>query len=112
MVAPTDHVSVLVLLLNGDVDHKSVGGGTMPMMLIGLEEDTISWANDLHGTTATLTATHTLDDVDRLSRGMRMPSRAGARREVDARRRQPERPVGLSHGVDKNVAREPVLGTL
>ena len=58
----------------------------VPVLLAGLEEDAVAWADQLDRPAAALADADTFEHPDRLSVRMRMPGGAGAGREVDAAR--------------------------
>src|SRR4051812_30836240 len=82
VLAPGDRTSALVVLLHGDVDHEAVGGGAVPVVLAGLEEDAVTGPDDLDGASFALAAADALGDEDRLAVGVGVPGGAGAGREV------------------------------
>jgi hypothetical protein len=57
--------------------HESVGRGAVPVILSWFEEDAIAGPDDLDWAAA-LAATDSLQDVDRLAVGVRVPGRSGA----------------------------------
>ena len=58
--------------------HESVGRGAVPVILSWFEEDAIAGPDDLDRAAAALAATDSLQDVDRLAVGVRVPGRSGA----------------------------------
>src|SRR3954451_10134815 len=83
LVAPVGGDVVVVDLVEGEVDHEAVGRGAVPVVLVGLEEDTVAGADDLDGAAAPLDAPDALGDVDGLPERVRVPRGPCARGEVD-----------------------------
>src|SRR3954449_400980 len=83
VLAPGDGAARLVVLLHGDVGHEAVGGGAVPVVLAGLEEDAVAGPDDLDRAALALAEAGTLGDVDGLAVRMGVPRRARSRREVD-----------------------------
>src|SRR3954462_5783562 len=88
VLAPRDGAARLVVLLHGDVGHEAVGGGAVPVVLTGLEEDPVTRPELLDRPAVALAEPDALGDEDRLTVGMGVPSRPRARREVDERCRE------------------------
>jgi len=82
------------------------------MVLSRLEEDSVAGADLLDRAALALAAADALGDEDRLAERVRVPGRAGARGEVDARRGGAGRCFGHRDGIDVDVAGEPVLRAL
>src|SRR5437588_530598 len=49
VLTPGDGAAVLVVLLHGDMDHEPIGGGAVPVVLFGLEEDAVAGMDLLDG---------------------------------------------------------------
>ncbi len=88
--------------------HEAVGGGAVPVVFAGLEENAVTGADDLDLRTAALDATDALEDVDGLPARVGVPSGAGAGREVDVGGLQAGRLRRHGDGVDVDRAGEPV----
>ena len=58
----------VVAFVDGEVDHEPVGGGAVPVLLVGLEEDAVAGADDLDGSAAALAQADALGDEDGLAR--------------------------------------------
>jgi hypothetical protein len=54
VLAPRHWRAGLVVLRHGNVGHEAVGGDAVPVVLAGLEEDAVTGADDLDGTTLAL----------------------------------------------------------
>src|SRR5262245_15724282 len=78
----------LVDLEHREVGHEAVGGGAVPVVLAGLEENAVAGVDLLDRSAAALAPADALGDVDGLAVGVGVPGRAGARREVDVARAQ------------------------
>jgi hypothetical protein len=47
VLAPGDGAARVVGLLHRDVGHEALGGGAVPVVLVGLEEDAVAGADNL-----------------------------------------------------------------
>src|SRR5215207_2290974 len=56
------------------VGHEAVGGGSVPVVLAGLEEHPVVWADDLDLSAVELAEADALGDVDGLAVGVGVPS--------------------------------------
>ena len=75
---PVDDVVLLVRLVDREVDHEPAGSGAVPMLLVGLEEDAVTGADDLDGPDAALAEAHAFGDEHRLAERVPVPMRPGA----------------------------------
>src|SRR5512132_332225 len=82
LVAPVGGDVVVVDLVEREMDHEAVGGGAVPVVLVGLEEDAVAGTDDLDRAAAALAEPDALRDVDRLAKRVRVPRGPRARREV------------------------------
>ena len=96
VLAPGRAVAVVVHLEHREVGHEAVGRGAVPVLLAGLEEDAVAGTDDLDRPAAALATADALGDEDRLAVGMGVPGGPGARREVNAARRQARGPDGAA----------------
>src|SRR3954465_2774253 len=112
MLAPRDRAARVVVLLHGEVDHEAVGGGAVPVVLAGLEEDAVAGADLFDRAAFALAEADTLGDEDRLSVRVGGPGGARAGREVHEGGGEGRGPRGRGDGVDVDVAGEPVGGAL
>src|SRR4051812_10671299 len=112
MLAPRDRAARVVVLLHGEVDHEAVGGGAVPVVLAGLEEDAVAGADLFNRAAFALAAADALGDVDRLAVRVGVPGGARTGREVHERGGEGRRRFGRGDRVDVDVAREPVGGAL
>src|SRR5215216_4365917 len=83
VLAPRDGAALLVDFLHRYVGHEAVRGGAVPVVLAGLEEHAVSWADDLDRSAAALTEADALGDVDGLPEGVGVPGGSRARGEVN-----------------------------
>src|SRR3954453_15788769 len=109
---PVHDVVVGVGLVDGQVDHEPIGGGAVPVLLVGLEQDAVTGADDLDRAAPALAQAYALGDEDGLAQRVAGPVGARARHEVQQVRADPRRRGGGGDGVDVDVAGEPVGGTL
>ena len=86
------------------------GGGTVPVLLIGLDVDAVAGADDLDRSAAALTQPDALGDEEALPERVTMPGGAGAGHEVDKARLHPGWGSRGGDGVDVDVAGEPLGG--
>src|SRR3954447_23495474 len=86
VLAPRDGAARLVVLLHGDVGHEAVGGGAVPVVLTGLEEDPVARPELIDRPALALAEPDALGDEDRLTVGMCVPCGARSGREVHERR--------------------------
>src|SRR6266496_757093 len=100
MVAPGRRRAFVVDLEHREVRHETCRSRTVPVFLERLEEDAIAGPDHLDRAASLLCQAHALGDVDRLTVRMRMPGRAGARREVDAASTHPRTAAGRCDRVD------------
>src|SRR5277367_2260390 len=84
MLAPRDRAAAVIHLLHRNVSHETVGGSAVPVVLAGLEEHAVTGIDDLDRAAATLRAPDTVNYVDRLAVGVRMPRGSSTRGEMDA----------------------------
>src|SRR3954471_5245355 len=112
VLAPSDRAAGLVVLLHGDVDHETVRGGAVPVVLTGLEEDAVAGTDLLRRAALALAHADALGDEDRLAVRMRMPCGARAGREMHARGGEGGGSLRRRDGVDVDVAGKPVGGAL
>src|SRR2546430_14734214 len=89
VVAPGDNVALVVGLLHRNVSHEPRWSGAVQVVLVGPEEDAVAGADHLDFTALALAEAHAFGHPDRLAVRVGMPSRPGARREVDAGRAEP-----------------------
>src|SRR5690348_9069873 len=88
--------------------HEAVASRAVPVLLAWLEEDAVAGADDLNWPTATLTQADALRYPDGLAIGVSVPCGAGARREVDAARREARASGRRRDRVNVDRAGEPV----
>jgi len=62
--SPGDGGPGVVLLLHGDVDREPVRGGSVPVVLTGLEEDSVAGADDLDSAAVSLAEADSFGDVE------------------------------------------------
>src|SRR5579884_41700 len=96
---PHGGATVLVHLLQREMGHEAIGRGAVPVILAGLEEDPVAGADDLNGAAATLHETDTLDDEERLPKGVGVPRRPRTRGEMDDAGAQARQAGGCGYGV-------------
>src|SRR5207249_1390068 len=84
LLHPVDDLA-LEFLLDGDVRHRAVRRGAVPMLLSGRTRDHISGMNLFDRTSLALHEASTIRHNERLTQGMVVPSRECARFEADAR---------------------------
>jgi hypothetical protein len=70
------------VLLHGEVDHEAVGGGAVPVVLVGLEEHMVAGADDIGGVMLALAQADVFGDEDRLAVRVGVPGRPGVGVEV------------------------------
>ena len=75
-------VVLIVAFVDREVGHESVGSCTVPVLLVGLEEDAVPGADDLDRPFAALAQTYALGDEDGLAERVAVPVGAGAGHEV------------------------------
>src|SRR5207248_3392960 len=78
MLAPMHGGVLIVDLVDREVDHQSVGGGPVPVVLVGFEEDAIAGTDELDRPAAALAEPNSLSDEDGLPERVGVPRRAGA----------------------------------
>src|SRR5205807_5821640 len=83
VLAPVDGAALVVDLLHRQMGHEAVGRGAVPVVLARLEVDAVAGADDLDRTVAPLAAPDAFGDVDGLTKGVRVPGRAGTWGEVN-----------------------------
>ena len=71
-------VMLIVAFVDREVDHEPVGCRTVPVLLVGLEEDAVSGSDDLDGPTAALAQADAFGDEDGLAQGVAVPVCAGS----------------------------------
>src|SRR4051812_40112965 len=105
MPAPVDGDSALVSESDCDVRHEARRRRAVPVVLAGLEEDTVAGADHLNRAAFALAETDAFGDPDRLAVRVRVPGGTGAGGEVhsDGAER-----LGVGDGVDEDGAGEPV----
>src|SRR4051795_874560 len=64
VLAPGHGRARLVVLVDGDVSHEAVGGGAVPVVLAGLEEDAVAGPDLLDRPAFALAPADALDDED------------------------------------------------
>jgi hypothetical protein len=69
VLAPGRGVAIVVDLEHREVGHEAVRGGAVPVVLAGLEEHTLAWADHLDRPAAELREADPLGDVDDLAVG-------------------------------------------
>src|SRR5215207_7199809 len=74
VLAPRDGTALVVDFLHRYVGHEAVGGGSVPVVLAGLEEHPVVWADDLDLSAVELAEADALGDVDGLAVGVGVPS--------------------------------------
>src|SRR4051794_13767523 len=109
---PTSRGCRVVVLLYRDVDHEAVRRRAVPVVLVGLEEDAVARADDLHLAALALAEADALGDEDRLAVRVGVPRCPRARCEVHSRGSEGRGAGGRCDRVDVDVAREPVRGAL
>ena len=107
LLHPVDDLA-LEFLLDGDVRHRAVRRGAVPMLLSGRTRDHISGMNLFDRTSLALHEASTLRHNERLTQGMVVPSRAGARLEGDPRTLRAARSTGLEQRLDADLTGEPL----
>src|SRR3954466_9368149 len=112
VLAPRDRGAGLVVLLHGDVDHEAVRRRAVPVVLAGLEEDAVAGVDRFDRAAFALTEPDALGDEDRLAVRVRVPGRARAGREVHRCGCERGGCRGCGYGVDVDIAREPLGGSL
>jgi hypothetical protein len=85
LLAPGDGAALVVDFLHRYVGHEAVAGGTVQVVLAGLEEHPVALTDHLDGAAAALREADALGDIDSLAVRVGMPGGSGARGEVDAR---------------------------
>jgi hypothetical protein len=71
VVAPVGGGVLVVDLVECEMDHQSVGGGAVPVLLVGLDVDAVAGLDDLDGAAAALAQADALGDEQALSEGWR-----------------------------------------
>src|SRR5919202_3334366 len=106
VLAPGDGAALLVDFLHRYVGHEAVRGGTVPVVLAGLEEHAVARTDHLDWSAAALAEADAFGDVDGLAVGVGVPRGPRARREVDTRGTEAGRFRGRGDGVDVDGAGE------
>src|SRR5437868_4783975 len=101
MAAPGDRAAGFVSQLHRDVRHQPCRRGAVPVVLAGLEEDAVAGPNHVDRAAFALAEADAFGDPDRLAERVGVPSRAGARREVDGRSAERGRLAGGGDRVDQ-----------
>src|SRR3954454_2992667 len=70
---PVDDGVVGVGLVDGQVDHEAVGGGPVPVLLVGLEQHAVTGPDDLDRAASALAEPDALGDEDCLAERVAMP---------------------------------------
>jgi hypothetical protein len=78
VLAPRRGVAFVVDLDHGEVGHEAVGGGAVPVVFTGLEEDPVTGPDDLDRAAAALHEADALGGVDGLAVRMGVPGGPGA----------------------------------
>jgi hypothetical protein len=112
VLAPRHGAAGVVVLLHRDVDHEAVRRRAVPVVLVGLEEDAVARADELHLAALALAEADALGDEDRLAVRVGVPRCPRARCEVHSRGSEGRGAGGRCDRVDVDVAREPVRGAL
>src|SRR3954447_14595843 len=86
------------VLQHGEVAHEGVGGGAVPVLLVGRADDGVAGADPDDGTVAGADQADALGDVQRLADGVAVPVGAGAGGEPDQADGHPRR---LGAAVDR-----------
>ena len=66
-----------------DLRREARGCGAVPVILVWLEVDAVTWSHFFNGSSLALAEADPLGDKDRLPDGVGVPCRARSRREVD-----------------------------
>ena len=77
LFAPVGGRLIAGVLGEGEVDHESVWGGAVPVLLVGLKEDAIAGADLFDRPAAALTAADAFGDEDRLAERVGVPGGSG-----------------------------------
>jgi hypothetical protein len=93
---PGDGGAGVAVLLHGDVGHEPVRGGSVPVVLAGLEEDSVAGADDLDWAALSLAEAGAFGEVDRLAVGVGVPGGAGAGVKCTAAAANVEVPAGAA----------------
>src|SRR5579884_1201040 len=108
--APGRRLPLIVHLLQGEVGHEPVRCGSVPVVLLRLEEHPVPGPDHLHRAAPPLGQADALGDEDGLAVRVPVPGGPGARGEVDQARHQARPTLGDGHGVDEHQAGEPLGG--
>src|SRR5262249_993036 len=111
VLAPGDGGALLVGLVHRNVCHEPRRCRAVPVVLARFEEDAVARADDLDRAATPLAEAYAFEYPDRLAVRMRVPSRARAGREVDARRSDAGHALRRGNGVDEDRTGEPVAWT-
>src|SRR6185312_2788560 len=82
LLEPVDGLAV-EHLIDGDVSHRGLDGGAMPVLFAGREPDDVAGPNFLDWSAPALHATDARGDDQRLPEGMGVPGGSGTRLERD-----------------------------
>jgi len=110
-IEPGCVVAMFVDFEYGYVDHKSIGGRAVPVLLAGFEEDAVTRADELEWAATALGKSNALGYKDGLAVGVGMPGGAGAWCEVDGAATDASAVGGRRDRIDVDRAGEPVAGT-
>src|SRR5665213_4573045 len=73
VLAPGHEAARVVELLHRDVEHESIRGCAVPVVLAGLEEHAVAGADDLYRPAVALHEADALENVDRLPERVGVP---------------------------------------
>src|SRR3954451_8474631 len=108
VLAPIRRLALVVDLDDRDVGHEPRRRRAVPVLLARLEEDAVTWTDHLDGAAAPLRQPDPFSHPDGLPVRVRVPGRAGSRREVDAAGLRARSCRGRCYRVDVDVSREPL----
>src|SRR4051794_20529739 len=103
VLTPVDGRTALVVLLHGDVGHKAVRGGSVPVVLAWLEGGTGRGADGFNGAAFAPAAGGGLGHEERLAVGIGVASGWGGRGEVHGGGGERGRPGRRGDGVDVDI---------
>ena len=100
------HVAAVQRFMDGDVRHRRIRAGSVPVLLAGRYPDGIARVDRLNGFAFLLDEARTGDDVQRMSEGVRVPVCPRARIEANYQRANACRRFGFDDRVLPNRAGE------